>query len=126
MEYANAPHQVRDLVPVQEPGQDWHPMEHLGNWAYADYLLKWGQVCYVSEEWLADRFPEFDGIYDFRMWGPDQWVWILESRGPDVLVGATFLQRPVWVWSKLVNITTEWALPRTNIFIHENEPQRGP
>ena len=125
MENADFPAFIRNFVPEQEPGMEWNPMEYLSNEAYAQYLVKWGKICYASDEWIQDKFPEFPGIpLDLHNW-PDNSVWILEARGPDILVGADFLPRPMWMWSKLVNIVFEWDWPRTNVFIHENEPQRG-
>lgn len=127
MEHANFPAAVRDFVPEQEPGMEWNAMEHLSSEAYALYLVKWGKTCYASDEWIQDKFPEVPGIplLDLHNW-PDNVVWILEARGPNIRVGANFLQRPLWIWSKLVNILFEWDWPTNNVFIHDNEPQRGP
>lgn len=109
---------IRDFAPAwNDSSINWTAMEFLNSTAYADYLVKWGQVCKVSDAWIRAYVPE-SGIPDLEQ------VWILEAEGPDVLIGSSILASPMWVWSKLVSIQQEWPRPRTNLFIHENEPQR--
>lgn len=122
MEWSQVLEEVRDHVMVWLEGGDWDPVDHLDSSDYADYLLQLGKVCKVSSQFVDSHFPERQGFYVFANLPANHNVWILDVRGPDVLVGATFMSSPKWIWSKFVNIVEHWSRPRNNMFIHVNEP----